>query len=150
MVLEGSLPDLPVTGEGTLVTRPEPAVDLELQAVTSSVTTTLHLIQVGSLLYYQLNDQPWTRGGASSQDPLGSRAIGARLVGEETLPAGRSWHLTATRDGLPFELWVRRRDGYPLRTRSKDTATGLQVTANFDRFNTGATVTAPPVLDQMP
>ena len=147
LVVEGHLSQLKVTGEGGLVLKPVFAMELELTAPVSAASSpSVGIIQIGNDLYVRLGSTSWTRSTATRADPLGETSTGARLVGEESLAQGRSWHVAATRDRAPFEIWVRKSDGYPLRTRSKDSTTGIEMTANFDRFNTGNTVSPPAAL----
>jgi hypothetical protein len=64
-------------------------------------------------------------------------------IGEEALPQGKSWHVKAQdKDGNPFDGWIRERDGYPVKYMI--TQQGNALTLAFDKYNTGATITAPP------
>ncbi|HEY9289231.1 MAG TPA: hypothetical protein VIT43_14555 [Candidatus Dormibacteraeota bacterium] len=66
-----------------------------------------------------------------------------KYVGEETLPQGKAWHAKAQdKDGNPFDGWVRESDGYPLKYSVAQQTNSLALT--FDRYNTGATISAPP------
>ncbi len=64
-------------------------------------------------------------------------------VGEENLPAGKAWHAKANdKDGNHFDGWIRESDGYPV--KYEITQQGNALTLNFDKYNTGESITAPP------
>ena len=64
-------------------------------------------------------------------------------VGEQTLPAGKSWHARAKeKDGNQFDGWIRESDGYPI--KYEITQQGNALTLSFDKYNTGEAITAPP------
>jgi outer membrane lipoprotein-sorting protein len=64
-------------------------------------------------------------------------------VGEQTLPAGKSWHAKAKdKDGNQFDGWIRESDGYPI--KYEITQQGNALTLSFDKYNTGEAITAPP------
>jgi outer membrane lipoprotein-sorting protein len=64
-------------------------------------------------------------------------------VGEETLPAGKSWHARAKdKDGNQFDGWIRENDGYPI--KYEITQQGNALTLSFDKYNTGESIAAPP------
>ncbi len=64
-------------------------------------------------------------------------------VGEENLPAGKAWHAKAKdKDGNQFDGWIRESDGYPV--KYEITQQGNALTLNFDKYNTGESITAPP------
>ena len=70
-----------------------------------------------------------------------------KYVGEENLPSGKAWHAKAKdKDGNQFDAWIRESDGYPLKYQiTQGSAQGSnQLTLNFDKYNTGETITAPP------
>ena len=64
-------------------------------------------------------------------------------VGEQTLPAGKSWHAKAKdKDGNQFDGWIRESDGYPI--KYEITQQGNALTLSFDKYNTGESIAAPP------
>jgi hypothetical protein len=66
-----------------------------------------------------------------------------KYAGEETLPSGAAWHASAKdKDGNPFDGWIRKSDGYPL--RYVITQQGNTLTLTFDKYNTGVKIAAPP------
>ena len=95
-------------------------------------------------------DNPrWTVKPNTASNPSSFKGKNPVYLGEDALKGGKAWHVRATdENGNLFEAWVRERDGYPLKYASS--SQGTTFTATFDRFNTGQTVTAPPVSDIQP
>jgi hypothetical protein len=89
----------------------------------------------------------WSVSPSQSKFRYGSWADGKnpKLVGEEKISGDKAWHVTATDAEGKFDLWVREKDGYPLKYRSPFLSVlGLEMT--FSGFNAGATVSPPPVV----
>src|ERR1700682_3362918 len=80
------------------------------------------------------------RASASTLGPNSfAGASDFKYVGEETLPQGKAWHVSAKdKDGNPFNAWIRESDGYPL--RYVITQQGNTLTLTFDKYNTGQTM----------
>src|ERR1700694_3804602 len=88
----------------------------------------------------------WTVRTSTSSNPSSFKGTDAAYLGEDTLTLGKAWHVKAKdASGSPFEGWVRKSDGYPLKYASTTQASTF--TATFDQFNTGQTVRAPPASD---
>lgn len=135
------------TGDGVVVIKPQQASEFTMQTIVAGQTLKFAEIIVGGKEYDLAPDNPrWTVRAATSSNPGAFKGKNATLVGEETLPLGKAWHVKAVDDnGNPFEAWVRERDGYPL--RYEGSSQGTTFTATFDRFNTGETVTPPPAAE---
>jgi outer membrane lipoprotein-sorting protein len=84
------------------------------------------------------------RASASALGPNSfTGASGFKYVAEETLPQGRAWHVAAKdKDGNPFDGWIRKSDGYPV--KYVITQQGNTLTLTFDKYNTGEKIAAPP------
>jgi hypothetical protein len=66
-----------------------------------------------------------------------------KYVGEDRLPGGVAWHASAKdKDGNPFDAWIRKSDGYPL--KYVIAPQGNTLTLSFDKYNTGVAITTPP------
>jgi hypothetical protein len=139
------------TGDGILVVKPQLASHVVMRATISGQPLKFEQILVGGKEYDLSPDNPrWTVKEGSSSSYAGSfKGKDAVYLGEEAVSGGRAWHVKAVNDdGNPFEIWVRKNDGYPLKYRG---TTGENTfTTSFDRFNTGQTVTAPPASDIQP
>jgi hypothetical protein len=138
---------LDATGEGVIVIKPQQASEFTMQTIVAGQTLKFAEIIAGGKEYDLAPDNPrWTVRQATSSNPGSFKGRNATLVGEETLPLGKAWHVKAVdENGNPFEAWVRERDGYPLRYQGS--SQGTTFTASFDHFNTGETVTPPPASD---
>jgi hypothetical protein len=138
------------TGDGIIVIKPAEASAFTMQTTVGGQTLKFEEIIVGGKEYDLSPDNPrWTVKSSTSSNPGSFKGTHAVYLGEETLNGGKAWHVKATDDnGNPFEAWVRESDGYPLKYASS--SQGTTFTASFDRFNTGATVTAPPASDVQP
>jgi hypothetical protein len=138
---------LDATGDGVIVIKPQEASEFTMQTIVAGQTLQFEEIIAGGKEYDLAPDNPrWTVKPATSSNPGSFKGKNATLVGEETLPLGKAWHVKAVDDnGNPFEAWVRERDGYPLRYEGG--SQGTTFTATFDHFNTGQTVTPPPESD---
>ena len=49
-----------------------------------------------------------------------------------------------TPGGDPFDIWIRERDGYPLKYATHQAHGTGSITLVFDRYNTGEKISAPP------
>lgn len=140
-----------ITGEGLVIFRPKTAMHLRLQGQLGALPFGLEIISVDGKDYQRLGTQKWTQENAKKPaDPEGwQRATDPRLLGEETLPQGKTWHVKSKdQSGNDFDLWVRQTDGYPLKYASGSSDGSF--TLIFDKFNTGATVKAPPPSEIQP
>jgi len=67
-----------------------------------------------------------------------------KYIGEESLPQGKAWHVTAKDNGgNAFDAYIRESDGYPIKYVETQSG-GQNITLIFDKYNTGETITAPP------
>jgi hypothetical protein len=137
-------------GDGTVVFKPRLAMSLHLQTRLGPMPGELDLLESGGVTYQRTAaGQRWTRSSGAAPDPMGTGATDPRLVGEDTVRGAPAWHLRATRAGTPIQLWVRIRDGYPVKAVT-GSGGGTVFTFVFDQFNTGAAVAAPQEPDVMP
>jgi hypothetical protein len=142
-VVSGSV-SFDATGDGVIVVKPQQASKFTMQTIVQGVPLKFQEIIVAGKEYDLTPDNPrWTVRPANSANPGSFKGKDAKLLGEDTLSTGKAWHISAVdANGNPFEAWVREKDGYPLKYSSN--SQGTSFTAIFDRFNTGAQVTAPP------
>jgi hypothetical protein len=86
--------------------------------------------------------QPGAAGGDLSflgwNETTFGRSSGT-VVGEETLPQGRSWHVKDV--GGYDDFWIRQSDGYPIKVESERAY--VHVSYTFDGYNQGTGVQAP-------
>lgn len=134
-----------LTGEGTLELSPKKASKMV-------VTAPLGLLGNVSVEYVTVDGTDYTRLGSGKYDAkpttAGNSQSGGwadgknpKLVGEETVIGDKVWHVKATdSSGDDFELWVREKDGYPLRYKS-DSSSGFSM--EFSDFNAGGAISAP-------
>jgi len=78
---------------------------------------------------------------------------GFRVEGQEGSAVDRAWRLVSQaggtlKPGATIRLWIRQRDGYPLKYRLDFTQ--ATTTIVFDRINSGARVSPPPARDLLP
>jgi hypothetical protein len=141
---------LDATGDGVIVIKPQQASEFTMQTIVAGQSLKFAEIIAGGKEYDLAPDNPrWTVRAATSSNPGSFKGKNATLVGEETLPLGKAWHVKAVdENGNPFQAWVRESDGYPL--RYEGSSQGTTFTATFDHFNTGETVTPPPASDIQP
>ncbi|HKV32519.1 MAG TPA: hypothetical protein VJT14_16060 [Candidatus Dormibacteraeota bacterium] len=60
-----------------------------------------------------------------------------------TRPNGKAWHAKAKdNDGNQFDGWIRESDSYPLKYEIIQRGDALVL--SFHKYNTGASITAPP------
>src|SRR5205823_2455643 len=99
--------------------------------------------------YSRIGSQKWTQQQANSKPGNIESAKNPKLIGEDNLSVGKTWHVQATSsaDQL-FDAWVRESDGY-LAKYSSSSDTG-SLALEFDKYNTGQLVNAPPATDIKP
>jgi outer membrane lipoprotein-sorting protein len=134
-------------GDGELVYQSPGAGRFKFQTLVAGQTVTFDEISIGGSDYTMTvpGNGKWVSKASTS--PLGPDSFrGAsdfKYVGEENLPAGKSWHAKAKdKDGNSFDGWIRESDGYPLKYTLTQQSNAL--TLSFDRFNTGVRISAPP------
>jgi Domain of unknown function (DUF4352) len=137
-------------GGGTIVFKPRTAMSLRLQARLGPLPGQLDVLEVNGVTYQRVTvGDKWARSPVAVPDPTWEGATDPRLLGQVTLAGVRAWHLRATRDGSPVEMWVRASDGYPLQVITHSD-TGILFRFLFDRFNTGDRVVAPLAYELKP
>jgi len=134
-------------GDGELVYQAPGAGRFRFQTVVAGQTVSFEEISIGGSDYTltQPGSGKWVSKPSTS--PLGPTSFSGvsdfKYVGEENLPAGKSWHARAKdKDGNAFDGWIRESDGYPLKYTLTQQNNALTLT--FDKFNTGAKISAPP------
>src|SRR5258708_7724632 len=137
-----------LTGDGTMILKPKYAVSFNLQGTVGQIPIALQEIVVGNQNYSRVGSQKWTETSSQTEPGnTGSSAKNPKLVGEDNLTQGKSWHVQATdsTSNQTFDAWVRESDGY-LAKYAGSLSTGT-ISFEFDKYNTGATVSAPPSAD---
>jgi len=140
-----------LTGDGTMVLKPKYGVSFHLQGSVGQLPIALDEITVDGQSYSRLGSQKWSQSTSQSEPGnSGSNPKNAKLAGEDSLSTGKSWHIQATdsTSNQPFDMWVRESDGYLVKYAGS-LATGT-ISLEFDKYNTGATVSAPPSADVQP
>ena len=138
-------------GDGTMVLKPKYAVSFHLQGSLGQLPIGIEDLEVDGQSYSRVGSQKWSQTPAQSEPGnSGSTAKSPKLIGEESLSAGKSWHIQATdsTSNQVFDTWVRESDGYLVKYAGS-LSTGT-ISLEFDRYNTGATVSAPPSSDIQP
>jgi hypothetical protein len=154
-----------LAGDGTIVRKP-PAQTWHYQGSFGAIPVAFDLITVGGKDYSRSQTTAkWAVKDATAKNlsPDDWSKVGnSKLVGEDTINGAKAWHVQAMPSvGVPFDLWVREADGYPLRLTSSGSpaaspspsATGGAVVStgtvefDFDKFNTGVTIKAPAAAD---
>lgn len=137
------------TGDGVLVYKPQPATRMTAKypsTVPGAILTVDTLIIAGT--FYTRGtpgDRVWTATDGPWNLASLTHALEPTLIGEETTPQGKAWHVTAkTPGGDPFDLWVRETDGHPLKYATHQANGSGSMTLVFDRYNTGEKISAPP------
>jgi hypothetical protein len=134
-----------LAGEGTLELAPKKASKMVVTAAVGLLgNISIEYVTVDGTDYSRIGSgkydaKPTTAGNSQS----GGWADGKnpKLVGEETVNGDKVWHVKATdSSGDDFELWVREKDGYPLRYKS-DSSSGFSM--EFSAFNVGDAISAP-------
>jgi len=136
-----------VVGDGTVIYTAPGSARLKIESTVAGQKVTYESMSVNGKDYTRTTpgSAKWTV--TSSTSSLGPRTFSGtsdyKYIGEETLTAGKAWHVSARdQDGTPFDAWVRETDGYPLKYRATLQSNNLAFT--FDKYNTGATVSPPP------
>lgn len=143
--------DVQVKGEGLMVFRPSTASRMILTGSVGVIPFAVELISVNGVEYQRVGNAKWTKTTSNAKPASSSTwatAKGLKLIGEESLPQGKAWHVKGTSDGQPFDLWVRESDGYPLKYQNENPTAALTLT--FDQFDTGMKVSAPAPSDIKP
>jgi len=139
-----------MTGDGVILLKPKSASDIRLQGSLGAIPIAVEALSIDGRDYQRTGSEKWTVTEGKSSSAAWSDAKDATLVGEETLPEGKAWHVKGTgSDSKPFELWVRESDGYPLKASAPLGENGT-MTMVFDKFNTGETVSAPAASEVKP
>jgi outer membrane lipoprotein-sorting protein len=136
-----------LAGEGDMVVKPSSAFRLEVHGVVGSTSLSEQIITKNGTDYVRQGGQKFMASPSTQASDVNTwqQATDATLLGEEELPTGGAWHVKATsRQGNPFEAWVRKSDGYLLRYFATSKSGNTTFTYSIDRFNTGATIEAPP------
>jgi hypothetical protein len=140
-----------VAGDGTMVLKPKYALSIRMQGSLGAIPIAIQQIQVDGKFYSRAGNEKWTESDARTKlGGNGSTAKDPKLVGEENLSQGKSWHIHATDSdsNQPFDAWIRESDGYLVKySSSSDTGT---LSYDFDKYNTGASVSAPPPAEIKP
>ena len=135
------------TGDGVIVYKPQPSARISFHATANGQTLSVVVLTIGGTDYTMLTPGTgkWMSSPTTSNPATLSDSTEVTLVGEDTLPQGKAWHVKAKdKDGNPIEVWVRESDGYPVRYDTKQSTGNGSASLTFDRYNTGEGVTAPP------
>ena len=136
-----------LTGDGELVYKSPGAGRFKFETVVAGQTVSFEEISIGGSDYTLTQPGNGRWASKPSTSPLGPTSFSGvsdfKYVGEENLSAGKAWHATAKdKDRNAFDGWIRESDGYPLKYTL--TQQGNALTLNFDKFNTGVRISAPP------
>jgi outer membrane lipoprotein-sorting protein len=144
---------LDVTGEGAVVYKTPGAARFKLETTVAGRKVIFENVAVNGKDFTRTTpgSGKWTT--VSSGSSLGPKSFAGasdyKYVGEETVPAGKAWHVSAKdKDGNPFDAWVRQGDGYPLKYRITQQKNALTFT--FDKYNTGLAISPPPATEVVP
>ena len=136
-----------LVGEGALVYKPKLAGRFQFTTNVSGQTATIEEISVDGTNYGLTPASPkWVASASTSGiDPNAfAGKSDQKYVGEDNLPQGKAWHVTAKDDGgNAFDAYIRESDGYPIKYVETQSG-GQNITLTFDKYNTGETITAPP------
>jgi predicted small lipoprotein YifL len=136
-----------IVGDGALVYKPKLAGRFQFTTNVSGQTTTIKEISVDGVNYGLTPASPkWVSSASSSGiDPNAfAGKSDQKYVGEDNLPQGKAWHVTAKDDGgYAFDAYIRESDGYPIKYVETQGG-GQNITLTFDKYNTGETITPPP------
>jgi Domain of unknown function (DUF4352) len=138
-----------LTGDGVMILQPNYASSMHLQGSIGALPFALQTIDINGKSYSRVGSDKWTEANAQSEPGNPNGASGAKLIGEDGLPVGKSWHVRATGpSGQQFDVWVRESDGYLVKY-SGGTDSG-SITLEFDRYNIAPTVAAPAASEVKP
>jgi hypothetical protein len=136
-----------VNGDGALIYKNPGAGRFKFETTVAGQKVSYQDISVNGIDYTYVvpGNGKWTAKATSSglgRDSF-SGASDFVYVGEENLPTGKSWHAKAKdKDGNQFDGWIRESDGYPV--KYEITQQGNALVLNFDKYNSGESITAPP------
>jgi hypothetical protein len=141
-----------ITGDGTIDYKPKPAGRFKFVTNVAGHPVSFEQISVNGMDY--VLQSPGTGKWVSKVDPAGgigpsvfSGASAQKYIGEVDLPQGKAWHASAKdKSGNAFDAYIRESDGYPIRYVESQNA-GDVLTLNFDQYNTGTVIAAPPAAD---
>jgi len=135
-----------VHGDGALVYKSPGAGRFKFETTVAGQKVSFQDISINGSDYTFVvpGNGKWTKTTSSGLGPDSfTGASDFAYVGEENLPAGKSWHAKAKdKDGNQFDGWIRESDGYPV--KYEITQQGNALTLSFDKYNTGESITAPP------
>jgi hypothetical protein len=135
------------TGEGVMVLKPKRALQLNVQVDTGTFLGRVgfDLIQIDGKQYSRIGSQDWTSSDNAATANTSSNPA-PKYVAEEEVSGQKAWHITWKEAATTYDEWVRESDGYLVKYRS--TADGGTIfEMAFDKYNTGASVKAPPPPD---
>jgi hypothetical protein len=147
-----------VNGDGEVVYKSPTAGRFKFQTTVAGQQVSFEEITINGTDYTFTSpgNGKWT--SKTSTSGLGPESFSGasefKYVGEENLAQGKCWHASAKdKDGNPFDGWIRESDGYPVKyvlTQPGASAAGNTLTLTFDKYNTGATISAPPSSQVVP
>ena len=149
MLVQGTENGVAFRGDGVVIFKPKAAMSLHLQTQLGALPAQVDVIQADGATFQRVGSDKWTRSAGTAPNPSWQGATSPQLAAVDSVGGARAWHLRAVRSGGPYELWVRQRDGYPLRVTTA-TSGGATFTFTFDGFNRGSRVQAPPAFDIKP
>lgn len=139
-----------INGDGTIVYKAPGAGRFKFQTSVAGQQISFEDISINGTDYTFTipGNGKWTATKTSGLGPTSfTGASEFKYVGEENLSNGKAWHAKAKdKDDNQFEGWIRESDGFPLKyVITQSSAQGInELTLNFDKFNTGESITAPP------
>lgn len=139
-----------INGDGTIVYKAPGAGRFKFQTSVAGQQISFEDLSINGTDYTFTvpGNGKWTATKTSGLGPDSFTGISEfTYVGEENLSNGKAWHAKAKdKDGNQFDGWIRESDGYPLKyVITQSTAQGINaLTLNFDKYNTGEAITAPP------
>ena len=136
-------------GDGVVILKPRGALSLHLQTQLAALPAELDVIQTAGATYQRVGSDKWTKSSGPVASPSWQGATDPQVAAVESLGGAKAWHLRAERSGGAYELWVRQSDGYPLRVITRSAA-GAVFTFDFDDYNRGSRVYAPPPFQVKP
>lgn len=138
-----------ISGQGVLTLKPHYAMSMQMQGSLGQLAFTAQSIDIDGKSYSRTGSEKWTQSQAKAQPGMTSGTTNAKLIGEENLSVGKTWHVRGTdSSGRPVDIWVRESDGYMV--KYSGSTDGASIALEFDQFNTGTTVTAPSPSDIKP
>lgn len=135
-----------LTGEGDMVVRGS-AFHFKVQGIAGGTALSEEVITRDGTDYVRQGGQKFKASPSSQASDVNTwqEATDVAMLGEEELPTGKAWHIKATsRQGNPFEAWIRKSDGYLLRYFATSKSGNTTFAYSMVTFNTGVTIEAPP------